>query len=85
MSFWIGGDLYSIDSQHLLPRRLTAGDFQGVVGVTGLEIFQLFLILLVDLGNGGADGLACAGVLPGKENTEAGANQQPNQADHHNY
>ena len=81
----VGGGLDSVDGQYLFPRRLTAGDFHGVVGMTGLDFFQSILVLLVDLGNGSADGLAGSGVLPGEEDAEAGTHKQTNQTDHHNY
>ena len=81
----VGGGLDSVDGQHLFPHCLAAGDFQAVVGMAGLEIFQLVLVLLVDLGNGSADGLACSGVLPGEENAEARAYQQPDQTNYHSY
>ena len=51
--------------------------------MASLDFFQAFLILLVDLGNSGAESLAGSGVLLGEENAEARTHQQANQADYH--
>ena len=77
------GGFHGVDGQHLLPRRLGAGDLQGVEGAFLLQLLQPLLVRQVDLHNGGVDGLTGAGILPGKENAEAGTKQESHQAEYH--
>lgn len=58
-----------------------AGHFQYIIGDIGLNGVKLVFVILVDLPYHCLHGLPGAGVLTGKENTKAGTNDQPDQAD----
>ena len=54
------------------------------MGGAALNFSQLALVFLIDLPDDGGHGLACAAVLPGKEDAKGRGDDQADQADHHN-
>ena len=83
----VGGGLDRIHRQHLLPHSAGAGHLQHIMPGAGFYGLQSGFILLIDFLHSRPHCLARAGVLTGEKYSEAGTDQQADQAnddDRHN-
>ena len=84
--FRVGCSLYRIDGKYFRPYCTGTGHFKIVIRIICLDGIKLVLVILIDFHNNLTHGLGTVVLIfAEKENTKAGAYDERNQANNHDY